>query len=56
MDKDDIFAESGLENLDKLRGEGDFGDEENGRGILSVGALGKRQVDVRFARAGDAVE
>ena len=35
MDKADISAKSVLKNLDKLGGEGDFGDEKNG-GFLGL--------------------
>ena len=45
-----------LEIGHKLRGEGDFGDEKNGRLMVFYLFLGELDVNVCLTRAGDAVE
>ena len=50
------FAEAGLEALDGLGGEGDFGEEDDDGFACFEGGLGGLEVDLGFAGAGDAVE
>ena len=56
MEEGDLASESGFEDLDELRGESDFGDEEDDGFALVEGFGGELEVDVGFAAAGDAVE
>lgn len=56
VDEDGLFAESLFEDLNELRSESDFGDEEDG-GAISVESLCyEGEIDVGFARASDAVK
>lgn len=50
------FAEAGLEALNGLGSEGDFGKENDDGFASGEGGLGGLEVDFGFARASDAVE
>ncbi len=56
MNEDDSIAESFGKNADKLAGEGDFGDEENGGFLRFEGISGHFEVNIGFATTGNAAE
>ena len=56
MNQSNLAAEGVLEDLDELRGEGDFWDEEDDRFLSPQSVLGKFEIDIGLAAAGDAVE
>jgi hypothetical protein len=49
-------AEAGLEAAQRLRGEGDLGDQDDGRAPGIKRRLHRLQVDLGLARAGDSVQ
>ena len=53
---DACVCESGDESACGLRGQGDFGDEDQGGFILFDDLLDEAHVDFGFAGAGDAVD
>ena len=56
MDESDLLAKSLFKDFDQLGSESDFWDEEDGGLIFCEGVFSESEVDVGFARAGDAVE
>ncbi len=52
VDEVDTGAESLLENLDELGGEGDFGNEEDGGVLRFKGISGHFEVDIGFTATG----
>ncbi len=55
-DGDFLFLEAGAEAFDGLRGQRDFGNEDDGVLALMQGVLDGLEIDFGFAAAGDAVD
>lgn len=56
VDEDDTVTKSFGENADKLTGESDFGNEEDGGFLRFKGISGHFKVDIGFTTTGDATK
>lgn len=56
MKRNYLSAKMFLKTTDKLRGERDFGDEEDGGLVGIKNLLGELEIDISFTGTGDAVK
>lgn len=56
VNQNDLATKSALKNLYELAGEGDFGNEKDGRFTFGEGARSELEVDVGLAATGDATQ